>query len=167
MIESPIADPVAPEIAETRRQRRTCVFVLAGSLFAVDLRFAREVAVFDSLTIVPRAPACLLGVANLRGIVMPVADVRPLLGLPAHEARTGLTALVVEDTPAKVAIAIDEALGLEWLDDVGEPHALPGLIQGRHLRGDQPVRLLDVARTLTALKLEIGASRWRPEEGRG
>ena len=55
------------------RQARACLVKLAGSRFAVEVRYAREVVVFDGLTVVPLAPPHLLGVVNLRGSVMPRA----------------------------------------------------------------------------------------------
>ena len=61
---------------------RACVFVLADRVFAVEVSHAREVGVLDDYTVVPRAPAHVLGVTNLRGRVLPIVDIRPLLGLP-------------------------------------------------------------------------------------
>ena len=73
------AMPAAPDAPPTPR---ACLFALAGARFAVDVRSAREVVVFDDITAVPLASPHLVGVANLRGTVMPIVDVRDMLGLP-------------------------------------------------------------------------------------
>ena len=146
-----------PALAETAvPQRRACLVTLADYRFAVEVRHAREVVAFDEYTVVPLAPTYLLGVASLRGNIMPVVDVRPLLGMaPAvvgHEVR----ALVVECDGVKVGLLIDEVLGLEPLDGLSPTHDGddPGadrVIAGRFQREGGDVALLDVRALLTAL----------------
>ena len=48
---------------------------------AVDLRSVREVFEVESVTPVPGMPSALVGVANLRGVVIPLVDLRLILGL--------------------------------------------------------------------------------------
>jgi len=155
---------VTPDEAPPPPALRACVFVLGGALFAVEVTSAREVAVFDSITRVPGGPSLLLGVANLRGVVMPIVDVRPLLALPPHRAGTVIKALVVEHAPWRAAIAIEAALGLEPFGEVSAPD-VPGLVLGRLRRGDEMVALLDASRILTALALEMRGAN-QTEEGR-
>jgi purine-binding chemotaxis protein CheW len=129
---------------------------LAGYRFAVEVRYAREVVVFDEYTMVPLAPAHFLGVANLRGSIMPVVDVRPLLGMTPAVAGHEVRALVAEHDGIKVALLIDEVLGLELLgggapaDEGDSPH--PGaVIAARLEREDGDAALLDVRALLAAL----------------
>lgn len=61
---------------------RVCIITLANELFAIDLRNVREVFEVETITPVPGMPATLTGVANLRGTVIPLADLRAALGLP-------------------------------------------------------------------------------------
>jgi chemotaxis signal transduction protein len=89
---------------------RACMFTLAGVAFAVDVRYAREV--------VPRAPGHILGVANLRGVLVPIVDIQPLLGLAPRSGRGLVRALVMEEGGFQVAIAIDDVLGLEPFEAV-------------------------------------------------
>jgi chemotaxis signal transduction protein len=100
------------------------VFTVAGRQLAADIRHTREVVALPDRTPVPRAPAHVLGVANLRGYIVPIVDIRHLLGSPAgppsEAARTPRT-IVLEGDGAQIAIAMDEVLGLESFDEV-----LPG-----------------------------------------
>src|SRR5206468_11696801 len=109
-------------------QRRACMVTLAGYRFAVEVRYAREVVVFDECTIVPLAPAYLLGVANLRGNIMPVVDVRPLLGMAPAVAGHDVRALVVERDTVKIGLSIDVLLGVE-------PLVVPLLADAGDVRG--------------------------------
>jgi chemotaxis signal transduction protein len=143
---------VEPEAFKPEPALRACLFVLAGSLFAVNVTSAREVAVFDGFTPVPRSAACLLGVANLRGVIMPIADVRPLLDLPPHRPGAVIKGLVLEDGPIRAAIAIEAALGLEAFTPVTPGPTGRGFVMGFLPRGAETVTLLDAGALLEALR---------------
>ncbi|HEY3065141.1 MAG TPA: chemotaxis protein CheW [Methylomirabilota bacterium] len=97
---------------------RACMFTLAGKPFAVDVRYAREVVDFATWTAVPRAPGHILGVANLRGVIVPIVDIQPLLGLGSRTGRGLVRALVMEEGGFQVGIAIDDVVGLEPFEAV-------------------------------------------------
>jgi purine-binding chemotaxis protein CheW len=84
---------------------RICVISLAGELFAIDLRNVREVFEVDSITPVPAMPSALAGVANLRGVIVPLVDLRPMLHLPA----TGPVpfAVVIRHGTREIAVLVD------------------------------------------------------------
>ena len=88
----PYAEPGRP--ATGNAPSRVCLISLAEELFAIDLGNVREVFEVDSITPVPGMPPSLAGVANLRGVVIPVMDLRRLLGLP------------VSGPPPKLAVVI-------------------------------------------------------------
>lgn len=84
---------------------RICLVALGGELFAIDLRHVREVFELESVTPVPGMPSTLVGVANLRGTVMPLADLRPSLGIPATTSLPFV--VVVRHGQQQVGILID------------------------------------------------------------
>jgi chemotaxis signal transduction protein len=148
--------PLPAESHPGARQARACLVKLAGSRFAVEVRYAREVVVFDEHTIVPLAPSHLLGVVNLRGSVMPLVDIRPFLGLEAARATRETRALVVECDGDQAAILIDEVEGLEPLEGLapagnGDEVRDSDFSAGRLEREGGVVTLLDVRRILAAL----------------
>ena len=113
-----VASPVLPTLPETPPALRACLFALAGLRFAVDVRNTREVAVFDEITAMPRAPRHLLGVANLRGTVLPITDIRALLGLPEPRPARSARTLVLRDGALVAAVVVDTVLGLEPFDEI-------------------------------------------------
>ena len=136
---------------------RACVFALGGQPFAIDVTQVHEVAIFEEWTAVPLAPAHLVGVANLRGDVVPIADARTLLGLPARRGARKLSTLIVEADGFEVGLVIDGDVSLEafggivTLDESSpQPHARWAL--GFLPDGEQLVPLLDPARFLRALR---------------
>jgi purine-binding chemotaxis protein CheW len=82
----PIVQAHAPEPRITGQTVRVCLISLGGELFAVDLRNVQEVFEVDRITPVPAMPPALVGVANLRGSVVPIVDLRTVLGLPSDKS---------------------------------------------------------------------------------
>ena len=70
-----------PEQAKSIESLRVCLIALGEETFAIDLRQVREVFELESITTVPGMPAVLVGVTNLRGTIIPLADVRTALGV--------------------------------------------------------------------------------------
>jgi purine-binding chemotaxis protein CheW len=60
---------------------RVCLVTLGEETFAIDLRQVLEVFEPESITPVPGMPAALVGITNLRGTIIPLADVRAALGI--------------------------------------------------------------------------------------
>lgn len=146
-----------PAEALSRAQHgRACLVTLAGDHFAVEVRHAREVVDFDGYTTVPLAPSHLLGVANLRGALIPLVDIRPFLGLEPARATRETRALVVECDGVQAALLIDEVVGLEPLEGLdqaegGGDSGAQTFIVGRFEREGRAVTLLDVRSILAAL----------------
>jgi purine-binding chemotaxis protein CheW len=158
--DAPPAGEATPSGEGTRPaalQHRACVVTIGGRALAVDVREAREVMRLDVIGAVPGAPAPLLGVANLRGTVIAVADARPLLALAPAPVTAGGAAIVLAAGGLEAAVPIDGVLGLEWFDaplpadDVADG-PLKAFAAGLVPRPDEPTILLDVARLLEALR---------------
>ncbi len=166
MVDTPAAVALPSALPDSSPALRACLFALSGARFAVDVRSAREVAVFDDLTVVPGAPRLLLGVANLRGTVVPIVDVGPLLGLPELRPARSIRTLVLRDGPLLAAVAVETVLGLEPFDDVLSPdgppapqgHASPVLVSGWITWAGETLALLDVPRILAVLRATLGAA---------
>ena len=138
---------------------RACVFGLAGEPFAIDVTQVREVAIFEDWTTVPLAPAHLVGVANLRGDVLPIADPRGVLGLAARRGGRKLSTLIVEAEGFEVALVIDGDVSLEAFGgittlDESSPPPYAQWALGLLPDGERLVPLLDPARLLRALREE-------------
>jgi len=86
---------------------RVCLITLAGGLFALDLRSVREVFPVESVTPVPGMPSVLSGVTNLRGVVVPLVDVRALLGLSTDGAPQKI-GVVIHHGVNQVGVLVDQ-----------------------------------------------------------
>ena len=84
---------------------RAAIISLGGELFTIDLQNVREVFVVESITPVPGMPAGLIGVTNLRGSVVPLLDLRQMIGLTAETALK--YAVVVKHGNWQVGVLVD------------------------------------------------------------
>lgn len=69
-------------------------FYLAGEEYALGILKVKEIIEYDTLTCVPQTPPFIRGVINLRGSVVPVADLAVKFGLP-ESAITKWTCIVI------------------------------------------------------------------------
>lgn len=114
---------------------RFLTFRANGELYALPANQVAEVIRVPGVARVPQAPKGLLGVANLRGSVLPVASVRGLLG--AEEAAEATTRAIVLDGAAPVAVAVDvvEALVAVETDQIETRQAELATRPGERLKG--------------------------------
>ena len=73
-------------------------FKLGEELFALDVTQVREVLDVAAITKVPRSPDYMSGVINVRGNVVPVADMRLKFGMPRIDHTVDTRIVVMELT---------------------------------------------------------------------
>ncbi|MDP2344516.1 MAG: chemotaxis protein CheW [Deltaproteobacteria bacterium] len=71
---------------DPNEQLRLATFAVGADLFAVDIMRIREIARPLPITAVPRAPHGMSGVIDLRGVVLPLFDLRVRFDLPPRSA---------------------------------------------------------------------------------
>jgi len=60
-------------------------FIMAGEEYGVDILSVQEIRGWENTTPIPNAPSYVKGVVNLRGTIVPVADLRLRFGLDSVE----------------------------------------------------------------------------------
>ncbi len=126
----------------SRGVREFLMFSLAGERYAVELARVREILRPPVLTPVPRAPADVLGVCSVRGLLVTVIDLRRRLRVIVSDA--GRSSRILLSSTAK-----DEVIGL-YVDEVHHVVRLEGSeIESAQavLGGDSPDHVLGVGRT--------------------
>lgn len=71
-------------------------FVIENEEFGIDILSVQEIIRPVAITRVPRAPAFIEGVINLRGRIVPVVDLRKRFGLPERDRDKETRIVVVE-----------------------------------------------------------------------
>lgn len=93
---------------------------LADEAFAVPAMAVREILDMVPVTRVPGAPACLDGVINVRGRIVPLADLRVLFGMERRDAdvhtRIVVIELLLDGDPVTVGIVADAVRDVAEID---------------------------------------------------
>jgi purine-binding chemotaxis protein CheW len=86
-------------------------FILADEEYGVDILRVQEIKGWDAVTPIPNTPKYILGVINLRGMIVPIIDLRLRFGLDSVEY--GPTTVVImlrvvnEDKTRTMGIVVD------------------------------------------------------------
>lgn len=149
--------PLAPaESAARLRVNRFVLFTAGPTTYGVPDAFVIEVGRVPKITPVPRVPAWLRGVTNLRGDVMSVIDLRTLLGIDAtslHSARLLIVRLTGEAFSLGLLVDAVDQIAAVPPDDLRAPASplegpLATYLTGVCRVGDRLVAVLDLDRLL-------------------
>jgi purine-binding chemotaxis protein CheW len=91
-----------------QRERGILTFVVGGEVHGIEILSIREIIKPREITEVPRAPRFLLGILTVRGLVMPVIDLRLRLRLPAPPLGPRARVLVVVHEGERFGLVVDE-----------------------------------------------------------
>lgn len=95
-------------MSETDTQSRQYItFIANGQEFAANIMAIREIRGWTDTTPLPHVPDYVRGVINLRGIVLPVVDLKARLGLGMTEATIKHVIIVVADGNRTTGILVD------------------------------------------------------------
>ena len=128
---------------------------LGAGRYALPMAAIAEVGRVPGVTRVPGAPAWIAGVSNWRGRILPIIDLRSLLGVPTADLRDNARVVVVADESVSLGLLVEAVEGVAVLP-VGElepPPATVGadaadLLAGQWHDERSPVGVLDVATVL-------------------
>lgn len=136
-------------------ERQLVVFQLGAEFYGVDIARVHEIIRLQTITRVPRAPAFVEGVINLRGKVIPVVDLRRRFGLESSEHTRASRIVVVEIGDNVVGVIVDgvsEVLRVTGAS-IEPPSPVVAGIESEYIYGiarldDRLVILLDLDRVL-------------------
>ncbi len=117
------------------------MFLVADGKYALPVDNVRSIEKMQPVRPVPLSSSKILGVTNLRGVVMTAYDLRMVLGLAPTEETEETRMIVIDQT----AYVVDEALDiLDVENDKIEPWEGAGsLIRGVWKQGDHLVLIMN------------------------
>jgi purine-binding chemotaxis protein CheW len=144
-------------------------FQLSGEAFAIGILAIKEIIEYGDLTEVPMMPACVRGVINLRGAVVPVLDLQARFGRVPAAVSKRTCVVIVEVGSAEqrqvvgvVVDAVNEVLDILHADIEPAPD-FGTRISSDFIRGMGKVRgrfviMLDVDKVLSLDEFEVLAA---------
>ena len=147
----------------TREQlREVLVFVLGGEEYAVDILKVQEIRGYEKVTAIPSAPPYLKGVVNLRGIIVPVIDMRIKFGLAEAKYDSFTVVIILRVSGRVIGVVVDGVSDVVRLapSDVKPAPGLgsivdSGFLAGLATQGDRMILLLEIEKFLGSGELKL------------
>jgi purine-binding chemotaxis protein CheW len=169
--------PAVTGAAVQPEQLQYLTFVLGGEAYAMGILAIKEIIEYGNLTEVPRMPAFIRGVINLRGAVVPVIDLSARFGKPATEVTRRTCIVIVEittgDENQDVGVMVD---AVNAVLEIPAQEIEPPPSFGAHIRADfisgmgkvdgKFIIILNIQHVLSVDEISMLASTANPEPGR-
>ena len=101
----------------THGGRELIAFRIGGQEFCVNIMSIREIRGWTPATPMPRAPAYVLGVINLRGAVLPIVDLSQRLGMKPAEPTIRHVIIVTQAGSRVVGLLVDAVSDILTVSD--------------------------------------------------
>src|SRR5690348_9924421 len=95
------------DLTSASDERQLVVLQLGAELYGVEISRVHEIIRLQTITRVPRAPAFVEGVINLRGKVIPVVDLRRRFGLATADHTRASRIVVVDIAEQVIGMIVD------------------------------------------------------------
>jgi purine-binding chemotaxis protein CheW len=153
------------QLQDGSRQRRVSVnasaseylaFVLGAEHYAIDIRDVQEIRSYSHVTHIANAPEHIKGIVNLRGVVVPILDLRIRFGnhSPTYNDQTIVIILTALDRVMGVVVdAVSDVVNISAEDMMPPPQlgtaALTGYIVGIASQDERMLIVLDIEGVLS------------------
>ncbi len=118
------------------------IFTLGNEKYAVNIRHVSSITKYRDVTKVPKVPAYLEGVINLRGEIIPILNLKRLFGIPV-EPTDDRTRIVISHVNGTVwGFIVDEAFRVIKLSEADIEPA-PAIVKGPSAAFVQGIGKLD------------------------
>jgi purine-binding chemotaxis protein CheW len=150
-------DPLPVAASDNAHTREFLAFKLGDEEYGVNILRVQEIRSYEKPTALANAPADILGVVNLRGVIVPIIDLRVRLRLAQTVYDTHTVVIVVNVGQRVVGLVVDSVSDVLTLQPE-QMRPVPTLDSGfaaEHLLalgsvGDRMLILLDIEKYLAA-----------------
>jgi purine-binding chemotaxis protein CheW len=119
-----------PGDRRAQQRRGILTFLVGGEVYGIEILSIREIIKPREITEVPRAPRFLLGVVTVRGLVLPVIDLRLRLHLEARPLLRTARILIVVHKAERYGLLVDQVRGVVRFADADIEPPPPSLAPG-------------------------------------
>jgi len=138
------------------------IFLLNEQIYGIEILKLKEVVSYQKITPLPNMRGFIKGIINLRGVILPVFDLREKFNLPETTYTSFHSIMVMEISGRVMGVIVDEISDVVELfpEEVQATSNLPPGVQAEYIKGIgkkeyELIILLDVDRLLSPEELEI------------
>ena len=136
-LDAPKTSGAAANQDATERGGKFLTFFLAGEEYGLEILKVHEIIKMIPITSVPRTPAFIKGVINLRGKIIPIVDLRLKLEMEAKEQTDETCTIVVQAGELQIGTIVDKVS--EVLDivsgDIDDAPSFGGSVRSDYILG--------------------------------
>jgi len=81
-------------------------FILNGEEFGVDILCVQEIRVMSTVTELPNKPSYIKGVINLRGVIIPIIDLRKRFGQPTLKYNKQTVTIILKSLEPESSLVV-------------------------------------------------------------
>jgi purine-binding chemotaxis protein CheW len=136
--------------------REVLAIAVGGEEYGIDIGCVQEIRGYEAVTRIANAPEFIKGVINLRGVIVPIVDLRLMLGVaePRYDALTVVVVLNIGSrTLGMVVDGVSDVITLEPGQVKPAPAATSALdidyVTGLGTLDQRMLILVDIARLMT------------------
>ncbi|MEH6632457.1 MAG: chemotaxis protein CheW [Halopseudomonas aestusnigri] len=140
-------------------------FTVGEQEYGVDIMSVREIKGWVDTTLLPNTPAHMRGVLNLRGVIVPIFDLRCRFGLGETKATTLHVIVIIAVKERMVGILVDTVSDILTVSnsDIREVPKMENLVEEEYLSGlvtieERMVALLNQERLFDTQVIEEGVT---------
>ena len=148
--------PAAAAATLTGAPREHLSFKLGSEEYGIDILKVQEIRSYEQPTRIANAPSFIKGVVNLRGVIVPIVDLRLKLGCESAEY-SALTVVIVLNVKGRVVGAVVDSVSdvLELGKDAIKPAPeMASAVDAGYITGIGSVNTGDVQRMLVLMDIE-------------
>ena len=131
---------------------RLITFILSEEKYGLDILKVRELISFpEGLTRIPGMPDFIIGMFNLRGLVIPVMDLREKFKMSSEERHDFSVIIIVEVNNKNIGLTVDSVSDVIFVkeENIQETNELAVNVDTKFIKGvaktkDEMVILLDI-----------------------
>jgi purine-binding chemotaxis protein CheW len=147
----------AAQAVESSGKVELLAFMLGDEEYALKMEEAREIIRWRKPAKVPRAPEYIIGIISLRGVILPVFDVKKRLGLGELDPSRHTRIIVVSEGGSLSGMVVDRITGVTAVPE-REMESAPAVIDGNEAEyiegvgraGERLLILIRASRALSA-----------------
>lgn len=142
-----------------KTEMKVIIFELMNKEYAIEVDAVQGIERVISITRVPKTPAYVKGVINLRGVVTPIVDLRERFSLEPKEMDDSTRIIIVSLEDYEVGLIVDGANDVLDIpvDSIEPQPEVVGTIESDFISGVAKIDkrlfvMLDLAKVLTPIK---------------
>ena len=134
------------EIAVVKDRTQYIKIKMGDEMFGIDIKYIDNIVRMQSITRVPKVPAYIKGVINLRGEVIPVYNLRLKMGMQEVEETKKFRIIIIKMDGNYVGLIVDEVREVITLNmaEVEKTTAKDSFINGIGKNGEELISLFEI-----------------------